>query len=375
MKKGVSFDWDETCRNAFRSIKFYLLKLPVLVAPMPGHPLILYIATQEYSVGALLVQENDEGKESALYYLSRMMTPNELKYSPIEKICLALVFAIQKLKHYFQAHIAVKGQVLADFLADHPIPAEWELSNDLPDENVIVIEVTPPWKMYFDGASHKEGAGAGVIFITSDGERLIGWLGDVEIEHMPRKDNKQADALAKLASTLTTLEDNAHVRYQRRSNSSHGRNSFRGLRCSSVWPKTALSYKEDGLLLAYYVKDCINYTQRCQACQFHANFIHQPPEPLLPTVASWPFDAWGLDVVGPLTKCSAGHLYILAATDYFSKWAEAVPLKEVKKENVADFIRINIIYRYEIPRYIITDNRKPFCNSLIDKLTQKFNFK
>ncbi|KAL0367224.1 UNVERIFIED_CONTAM: hypothetical protein Sradi_3612500 [Sesamum radiatum] len=63
------------------------------------------------------------------------------------------------------------------------------------------------------------------------------------------------------------------------------------------------------------------------------------------------------------------------STNYFSKWAKVVPLKEVKKENAADFIRINISYRYGIPRYIITDNRKPFCNSLIDKLTQKFNFK
>ncbi|KAL0396267.1 UNVERIFIED_CONTAM: hypothetical protein Scaly_0075100 [Sesamum calycinum] len=94
-----------------------------------------------------------------------------------------------------------------------------------------------------------------------------------------------------------------------------------------------------------------------------------------PTVASWSFDAWVLDVMGPLTKSSGGHLYILAATDYFSKWAEAVPLKEVKKENVADFIRTHIIYRYGVPRYIITDNRKPFCNSLIDKLCQKFGFK
>ncbi|KAL0290356.1 UNVERIFIED_CONTAM: hypothetical protein Sangu_2576900 [Sesamum angustifolium] len=41
----------------------------------------------------------------------------------------------------------------------------------------------------------------------------------------------------------------------------------------------------------------------------------------------------GLDVVGPITpKSSIGHIYILAATDYFLKWAEAVPLKEVKKE-------------------------------------------
>ena len=67
--------------------------------------MILYIAAQERSVGALLAQENSEGKENALYYLSRMMTPNELNYSPIEKLCLTLVISIQKMKHYFQAHV------------------------------------------------------------------------------------------------------------------------------------------------------------------------------------------------------------------------------------------------------------------------------
>ena len=123
------------------------------------------------------------------------------------------------------------------------------------------------------------------------------------------------------------------------------------------------------------VKNCMEYAKRCQAFQFHGNFIHQPPKPLHPTVASWPFDAWGLDVVGPLTKSFAGHLYILAATDYFSKWAEVVPLKEVKKENVVDFIHTNIIFRYGVPRYIITDNGKPFYNSLMNKLCEKFGFK
>ncbi|XP_031124372.1 protein NYNRIN-like [Ipomoea triloba] len=123
------------------------------------------------------------------------------------------------------------------------------------------------------------------------------------------------------------------------------------------------------------VKDCIDHARRCQACQVHANFIHQPPEPLHPTVASWPFDAWGLDVVGPITpKSSAGHTYILAATDYFSKWAEAVALKEVKKENVADFIRVHIIYRFGIPRYILTDNGKPFDYKLMDKIYKLFDF-
>ncbi|KAL0358220.1 UNVERIFIED_CONTAM: hypothetical protein Scaly_1507700 [Sesamum calycinum] len=80
------------------------MKPPVLIAPVPGRPLILYVAAQERSVGILLAQKNDEGKENALYYLSRTMTPNELKYSPTEKLCLELIFSIQKLKHYFQSH-------------------------------------------------------------------------------------------------------------------------------------------------------------------------------------------------------------------------------------------------------------------------------
>ncbi|KAL0301471.1 UNVERIFIED_CONTAM: hypothetical protein Sradi_6423900 [Sesamum radiatum] len=120
--------------------------------------------------------------------------------------------------------------------------------------------------------------------------------------------------------------------------------------------KTTFSHKREWVIIGLLWSK-IAWIMQEEACQF-ANLIHQPPEPLH-TVASWPFDALGLDVVGPLTKSSGGHLYILAATDYFSKWAEAVPLKEVKKENVAYFI-----YRYRVPRYIITDNGKPFCKKL-----------
>lgn len=68
-------------------------------------------------------------------------------------------------------------------------------------------------------------------------------------------------------------------------------------------------------------------------------------------------------------------MYILATTGYFSKWAEVVTLKEVKKENVADFIQVNIIYLFSIPRYIITDNGKSFDNMLMNKICDFFGFK
>ena len=54
MKKNVPFIWDEACSNAFESIKAYWLQSPILKAPIRGKPLILYIAAQECSLGALL---------------------------------------------------------------------------------------------------------------------------------------------------------------------------------------------------------------------------------------------------------------------------------------------------------------------------------
>ena len=81
-----------------------MLNPPVLGAPIPGKPLVLYIAAQEKSLGALVAQENEKGKERALYYLSRTLNGVELNYSPLEKMCLALFFAIDKLEHYMQAY-------------------------------------------------------------------------------------------------------------------------------------------------------------------------------------------------------------------------------------------------------------------------------
>jgi len=60
------------------------------------------------------------------------------------------------LEQYYLVYVtqkAVKGQALAGFLADHPILDEWELNDDLPGEGVFVVDILPPWEMYFDGAT------------------------------------------------------------------------------------------------------------------------------------------------------------------------------------------------------------------------------
>ena len=54
----------------------------------------------DHSLGALLAQNNDPKHEQTIYYLSRIMIGVEHHYNPVEKECLALEFAIQKLQHY-----------------------------------------------------------------------------------------------------------------------------------------------------------------------------------------------------------------------------------------------------------------------------------
>ena len=59
---------------------------------------------------------------------------------------------------------------------------------------------------------------------------------------------------------------------------------------------------------------------------------------------------------------SRGHKFVLVATDYFTKWVEAIPLKIVTSKSMVDFVRKHIIYRFGIPQAIITDQGSMFTS-------------
>ena len=74
-----------------------------MVAPVLGKPLLLYIANMEQSLEALLAQEQEE-VEKPVYYISRLMKGQGLRYSTVEKVFLSLAFAMTKFNHYFLGH-------------------------------------------------------------------------------------------------------------------------------------------------------------------------------------------------------------------------------------------------------------------------------
>jgi hypothetical protein len=63
-----------------------------------------------------------------------------------------------------------------------------------------------------------------------------------------------------------------------------------------------------------------------------------------------------MDMIGKINPPSSkGHQFILAVTDYFTKWVEAVPMKSVTSRNVINFVKEHVINRFGIPQTITTD--------------------
>uniref|UniRef100_A0A2N9HKR9 Uncharacterized protein n=1 Tax=Fagus sylvatica TaxID=28930 RepID=A0A2N9HKR9_FAGSY len=184
LKKDVPVKWNNQCQVAFDRIKNYLLNPPILMPPLQDKPLLLYLSTTDTAMGALLAQYIEESrKENAIYYLSKKMTEGETKYSTLEKTCVALVWATQKLRHYllsFPVLLLARLDPLK-YLLEKPIQdgktAKWIILLTEFDITYVTQKSIKGgaiaehlaqfmWKMYFDGASNRHGSGIGILLVS-----------------------------------------------------------------------------------------------------------------------------------------------------------------------------------------------------------------
>jgi transposase InsO family protein len=83
-----------------------------------------------------------------------------------------------------------------------------------------------------------------------------------------------------------------------------------------------------------------------------------------------------LDFIGPINPpSSAGQVFILTATDYFTKWDEVVPLKHSTDDQVISFLENNIFSRFGLPLEIITDNGPTFISAKLTQFLAKLGVK
>ncbi|KAA3458454.1 gag/pol polyprotein [Gossypium australe] len=214
LKKHNQGIWNEECQRAFDKVKQYLSTAPVLSLPNPDRPLILYLSVFDNSMGCVLGQHDESGrKEKAIYYLSKKFTECEMRYSSIEKLCCALIWATRRLRQYMLYHTtwliskldplkymmestalngrmarwqillsefdivyvnqkAIKGSVIVEFLASRASEDYEPLSFEFPNEELMYVANTKeiPWKLNFDGASNAVGNEIGAILVSPNGD-------------------------------------------------------------------------------------------------------------------------------------------------------------------------------------------------------------
>ncbi|XP_048232890.1 uncharacterized protein LOC125370640 [Ricinus communis] len=132
----------------------------------------------------MVVQCGSKDVEHVVYYLNKKLLPYELKYNLMEETCLAMIWAIRKLRHYFQSykvHAILKIDPLKKLFEAPSLTeklARWlvlltKFDIEYITKKVVkgVIEIQE-WKMYFDGVVNAIGAGLGVVLITLEGEML-----------------------------------------------------------------------------------------------------------------------------------------------------------------------------------------------------------
>jgi ribonuclease HI len=83
------------------------------------------------------------------------------------------------------------------------------------------------------------------------------------------------------------------------------------------------------------LEDCFKYYKGCQEYQRFGKIQMVPASAMNLIIKPWPFRGWGMDMIGKINPPSSkGHQFILAITDYFTKWVEAVPMKLVASKDV-----------------------------------------
>ena len=75
--------------------------------------------------------------------------------------------------------------------------------------------------------------------------------------------------------------------------------------------------------------------------------------------------------MGVLPQAPRNKKFLLATTNYFTKWVEVEPLAQIRETDVIRFICINILFRFGIPRAFVSDNETHFVGQKVKNLLRQ----
>ena len=123
-------------------------------------------------------------------------------------------------------------------------------------------------------------------------------------------------------------------------------------------------------------QDVIRFCRSCDVCQrtVKRGSVKKVPLGSMPLIDT-PFKRVAVDIVRPIAPPSeAGHRYILTLVDYATRYPEAVPLKKITTEAVAEAL-LDIYSRVGIPEEVLTDQGTQFMSECMQEVSRLLSIK
>jgi transposase InsO family protein len=401
LKKDVKFEWNDESKRAFESIKTAISEAPVLISPDYTKDFQIFSFASEDTIVGVLLQKNDQGHDQPIAYMSRALQNSELKYPMFEKQAYALV---KSLKHFrvFIGYSKVIGYVPNSAVKDVLSQVEGLGSRGrwIAKIQEYDLEIKPTKLIKGQGLAK---------MLTEGNEKALGMICQNDNQEFPPNLLKleQVEWYADIIFYLKNLTCPSHL-------VGHKKRALRLKSSKYVLTRDGLGWKNpDGVILrcvddveskklmdefhggfcgghfaakttthkilraGYYwptiFSDVHQFVRKCEPCHLFTGKQKLAALPLQPVVVEAPFQQWGLDFIGKFNDNSSnGYSWVITATDYFTKWVEAIPTKSATEKVVMDFLEDRIITRFGVPSKIVTDNAKAFCSAEMSSFCFKY---
>jgi len=400
LKKSEPFVWTDTQQQAFEKLKLKLVSPPILGFPQENAETIIYTDACGYGLGASITQIQ-EGTERVLAYASRTLSKTERNYSTTEQECLAILFAVEKFRPYV---FHVKFKVITDHNA-----LRWLFS--VKDPNGRLARCSLKLQAYDMEVQHRPGKIHGNADALSrcpldarSSEECSIWQLDLtsfDVKSLQNNDPMWKKIIFNRSNldqeekfVVKNLEDYClkegilyHALYSREGRSwclcipkvmksavlesVHSDPSGGHLGSVRMYSLVSARYYWPGMY-----RDVRRFVRCCRKCD-----LFRPKKgPHFGSMQSFveatkPFVRVGMDFIGPFHESARGNRYVIVIIDHFSRYAEAMAVREANASSVILALREKVLFRHSCPKEIIVDRGSQFLSGLIREHSKKSNYK